>query len=402
MDHKPTLVTAPREGLPPIINSTSQLPETAAKIGHGEGPLAVDTERASGFTYSQRAQLIQIRRTKSGSFLIDPVAFSTPTKDLQPIASVINNIPWILHAADQDLPCLGEVGFKPPQLADTLIAGRLLSYKKCNLGNLISQVLNVKLPKNHSAENWSRRPLPQSWLKYAALDVEYLIELWEALENEAREMGRWEWIVEECAYELSRPPAPPRKDPWRRTSQIHRLNSRRELEIVRQIWTSRDRLAQQKDLAPGRVIPDRMIIALAQNKPTTMAELSKLKGGRRLRYKKRWLSSIDKALTTPKAKLPKKSINKSNIPHHSRWKRHHKQAHQVLTTCKKVTANIASDLDIETQDLIAGDALRQLSWSLGEKQETFPLRDKLTELNVRQWQQNLVAKPLARALELSL
>lgn len=384
------------------MDSPSRLAEVAAKLAGGTGPLAVDTERASGFTYSQKAQLIQFRRAKSGSFLIDPAAFHHPLEDLQPIAVVTNKMSWILHAADQDLPCLEEVGLHPEKLGDTLIAGRLLSYKKCNLSNLLTQVLDIQLPKNHSAENWSRRPLPQSWLKYAALDVEYLIELWNALQSQALERGRWEWIVEECAYELAQPTSRSRKDPWRRTSQIHRLKSRRELEIVRRIWTSRDKLAQQKDLAPGRILPDRMIVALAENKPTTIAELSQLKGGRKLRYKTRWLSSIDQALLTPTSKLPEKSSNKNPIPHHSHWKKTHKDAYKALTVCKEVSTQIASELDIDAQDLIAGEALRKLSWAVGENRVVCGVREKLTSLNVRKWQQDLVAEPLAKALDLPL
>jgi len=400
LDNEPTLITSPRDGLPKLANTPAHIVEIAHQLASGHGNLAVDTERASGFTYSQQAQLIQMRRAGSGSFLIDPVALPDPVADLAPLAQVIKDVPWILHAADQDLPCLTELGLRPETLADTLIAGRLLSYKKCNLGNLLLQVMDIKLPKNHSAENWSRRPFPSSWLKYAALDVEFLIELWEALKKEAQTVGRWSWIVEECAYELSKPAPQPRKDPWRKTSQIHRLRSRRELEIVRRIWNSRDRLARTKDLAPGRILPDRMIVSIAQAKPKNINELNQIKGGRKLRYKKRWVSLVDRAMQTEPAQLPAKSSKNSAIPHHSRWKRQHPEAFTVLSECKKVTNAIATELDIDAQDLIAREVLRKLSWAVGEENQEVSISQKLTELKARQWQQQLVAEPLAEALQL--
>lgn len=401
MSNDPLLITSPREGLPNLITDSAALTDAVAELSAGDGLLAVDTERASGFTYSQKAQLIQMRRANAGSFLLDPVAFSNPVDDLKPLTAVINHIPWVLHAADQDLPCLLELGFKPPELADTLIAGRLLSYKKCNLGNLLSQVLDITVPKNHSAENWARRPLPDSWLNYAALDVEYLVELWDALRTEAHERGRWEWIAEECAYELAKPPTAPRKDPWRRTSQIHRLNDTRELEIVRQLWFERDELARQKDIAPGRILPDRLIVQFATQKPRTMKELNRIKGTQRLRYKQRWLRAIEKAIATPNSQLPRKTtLSESSIPHHSKWRRQHKEADAALRACRKVAGELAEELDIDSQDLIAGDVLRKLSWAIGELGETPSVRSALTSYGARDWQQNIVAPALAEALDL--
>ncbi len=404
IDRAPAVsVTTPRDGLPPLLSTPAEISDAAATLAAGSGILALDTERASGFTYSQRAQLIQLRRNGAGSFLIDPTHCADPVTDLAPLAAVINPLPWLLHAADQDLPCLRQLGLKPPQLADTLVAGRLLGYQKCNLGHLTEEVLGLHLSKSHSAENWSRRPLPESWLNYAALDVEYLIELWDALYAEAHDRGRDEWIRQECEFERCKPDPAPKQDPWRSTSRIHILKNRREMEIVRQLWISRDKLALQKDIAPGRLLPDRLIIALAEQKPTTEAELKRVKGTQRTRQRSRWLGAINAALAVPEEKLPAFRLHAGHsIPHQSQWKRLNPAAAENLTRCRAVTDEIAQQLAIDAQDLVAGEALRTLSWSLTEPTPPPSVTESLRSSRARPWQISQIAVPLSEALHFPL
>ncbi|WP_276770953.1 HRDC domain-containing protein [Lawsonella clevelandensis] len=395
--------TTPREGLPPLLSTPAQIADAAATLAAGSGFLALDTERASGFTYSQRAQLIQLRRNGAGSFLIDPTRCADPATDLAPLAAVINPLPWLLHAADQDLPCLRQLGLTPHQLADTLVAGRLLGYQKCNLGHLTEEVLGLHLNKSHGAENWSRRPLPESWLNYAALDVEYLIELWDALYAEALDRGRDEWIRQECEFERCKPDPAPKQDPWRSTSRIHILKNRREMEIVRRLWISRDELASQKDIAPGRLLPDRLIIALSEQKPTSEAEFKRVKGTQRTRHRSRWLDVINAALAVSEKDLPAFRPHAGrNIPHQSQWKRLNPAAAKNLAQCRAVTDEIAQQLAIDAQDLVAGEALRALSWSLTEQTSPPSVTESLRSSQVRPWQISQIAVPLSDALHLPL
>ncbi len=190
----------------------------ASELAAGTGPIAVDAERASGYRYGQRAYLVQIRRNGSGSFLVDPVAFD----DLSPLAEAINDAEWVLHAASQDLPCLSEIGLRPRELFDTELAGRLLGHPRVGLGAMTESVLGIGLEKGHAAADWSTRPLPEDWLRYAALDVEVLIDLRDALAAELDEAGKTEWARQEFAAIAAAPPAAPRVDPWRRTSGMHR------------------------------------------------------------------------------------------------------------------------------------------------------------------------------------
>ena len=98
-----------RDGLPPITDTEAGLAEACAAIAAGTGPVAIDAERASGYRYSSRAYLIQLRREGSGTWLVDPIAFES----LAPLAAALDGTEWILHAATQDLPCLAEVGLQP-------------------------------------------------------------------------------------------------------------------------------------------------------------------------------------------------------------------------------------------------------------------------------------------------
>ena len=154
--------------------------------------MAVDAERAHGFRYSQRAYLIQLRRAGAGTHLIDPIAFGQPADLSVRSATALADAEWVIHAASQDLPCLYEVGLVPRTLFDTELAARLLGYPRVALGTMLEELLGVRLLKEHSAADWSTRPLPSEWLNYAALDVELLVELRDRLAAElvASRQGR--------------------------------------------------------------------------------------------------------------------------------------------------------------------------------------------------------------------
>jgi ribonuclease D len=152
---RPLLVL--RDGLPLITETEARLAEACAAIAGGSGPVAIDAERASGYRYSNRAYLIQLRREGAGTWLVDPIAFDS----LAPLAKALDDTEWILHAASQDLPCLAEVGLRPGSLFDTELAGRLLGYPRVGLATLVETVLGQRMKKEHSAVDWSRRPLPE-------------------------------------------------------------------------------------------------------------------------------------------------------------------------------------------------------------------------------------------------
>ncbi|MFP5283270.1 MAG: ribonuclease D, partial [Actinomycetes bacterium] len=258
------LLTTPSGGLPPLVDTPAALADAVGALRAGSGPVAVDAERAHGFRYSQRAYLLQLRREGAGTHLVDPIAFGRPA-DLSVIGAAIADAEWVIHAASQDLPCLAEVGLMPQRLFDTELAARMLNYPRVALGTMLEEVFGVRLLKEHSASDWSLRPIPQEWLVYAALDVELLIELRDDLAARLAAAGKSEWAEQEFAF-LARNAgvvAAPRADPWRRTSGIHKVRTRRGLAYVAALWRARDTIARELDRAPSKILPDSAITDLA-------------------------------------------------------------------------------------------------------------------------------------------
>ena len=284
-----TPLLAPSEGVPDVVVDERRLVEAGRAIAAGTGPVAVDAERASGHRYGQKAYLVQLRRAGSGTWLIDPVA----CPDLGPVADGIGDAEWVLHAATQDLPCLAQIGLRPVHLFDTELGARLVGLPRVGLGAAVEHYLGLSLAKEHSAVDWSTRPLPEPWLRYAALDVEVLVELRDAIAADLESQGKSEWAREEFDALLDFEGPPVRVDPWRRTSGMHRVRKRRGIALVKELWITRDRIAERRDTSPGRVLPDSVIVELANLAPTTaeeMAEVRELRPARR--NAKVWLDAI--------------------------------------------------------------------------------------------------------------
>ncbi|WP_233358798.1 ribonuclease D [Thermomonospora amylolytica] len=387
----------PREGIPPVVADDAALERVIEMFAAGTGPVAVDAERASGYRYGQRAYLVQLRRQGAGTALIDPVA----CPDLSGLDAALADAEMVLHAAGQDLPCLAEVGLRPRRLFDTELAGRLLGYPKVGLGSMVREVLGYALEKGHSAADWSTRPLPEDWLRYAALDVELLIELRDALAGELERAGKLEWALEEFAAILATPPKAPRPDPWRRTSGVHRVRGRRQLAVVREVWEARDRLARERDLSPGRVLPDAAIVQLALEMPKTPAELLALSSMRNRgarRHQSVWLRAVNRARALPDAELPVPSQPGDGPPPTHRWAERDPEAAKRLSAARTVVAALADEHTMPAENLLQPDVVRRLAWSPPAEVTPATIGGALRALGARDWQVRLVATPLAKAL----
>jgi len=391
-------LTEPREGLPPLIAAAEDLAAATGRLAGGSGPVAVDAERASGFRYGHRAFLVQLRREGAGTVLIDPVA----CPDLSGIDAALSGAESVLHAAGQDLPCLADVGFRPRRIFDTELAGRLLGYPRVGLGTLVEEVLGLTLEKSHSAADWSTRPLPAEWLRYAALDVEVLIELRDALAGQLAEHGKTSWAEQEFAAILASKPAPPRPDPWRRTSGIHRVRSRRSLAIVRELWLERDQVARRRDISPTRILPDAAIVEAARAAPSGLAELGKLPGftGRGARrYGPDWLRAIRRAKSLPDTALPESSAPPGDGPPPAhRWAERDPVAARRLAAARTAVAALADSGHLPAENLLAPDAVRRLAWQPPEPLTAESVAVELQRYGARQWQIDVTALPIAMAL----
>jgi len=390
----------PRDGLPPVVETDAALAEVIGRLAEGHGPVAVDAERASGYRYGQRAYLVQLRRAGAGTVLIDPIA----CPQLSGVDAALHDAEAILHAASQDLPCLAEVGFRPRQLFDSELAGRLLGYPRVALGTLVEEVLGFHLEKGHSAADWSVRPLREEMLRYAALDVEVLIELRDALAAELADQGKTEWARQEFAAVLTAMPAAARPDPWRRTSGIHRVQSRRGLAVVRELWTVRDRIAQAADLSPRRVLPDSAIIEAARSFPTNYQQLSRISGfaGRQARrHEKEWLAAVTKARTSADSELPDAAGGPvpSGPPPAHRWAERDPAAAARLAAARSTVTAIAEANRLPVENLLAPDTLRRLSWDPPQPSDEETVALALAGYGARPWQVELTAGPIASALQ---
>jgi ribonuclease D len=388
----------PRDGLPPLVTTAPALAAAVATLSAGEGPVAVDAERASGYRYGHRAFLVQLRRRRAGTVLIDPVA----CPDLSALDTALAGCEAVLHAASQDLPCLSELGYRPRQLFDTELAGRLLGHPRVGLGVLVETVLGFTLEKGHAAADWSTRPLPTEWLRYAALDVEVLVELRDALAAELAEQGKTEWARQEFAAVLAAGPPAPRPDPWRRTSGIHRVHTRRGMAMVRELWLERDRIARRRDLSPGRVLPDAAIVEAARMLPGTQHDLTEIPGFRgrgARRHAGEWRRAVARAQAQPEPNLPGTAspLPEGPPPAH-RWAERDPVAAGRLSVVRTAVAAIADEHSLPAENLLPPDVVRRLAWKPPEPPSPEALGAELAEHGARPWQVELTAKPISKAL----
>jgi ribonuclease D len=387
----------PADGIPDVVAAPHELSAAVDLLAAGRGPVAVDAERASGYRYGQRAYLLQLRRSGAGTVLIDP----TTVGDLTALQAVLAEPEWVLHAASQDLPCLAEIGLRPRHLFDTELAGRLLGLPRVGLAALTESLLGVQLAKEHSAVDWSTRPLPEPWLAYAALDVELLLPLRDRLAAMLDDAGKREWAAQEFDRVAAAPPPTPRTDPWRRTSGLHRVRGRRPLAVVRELWLERDEIARRRDTAPGRLLPDAAIVAVATAMPRTGAELHAVNGfhGRgAASHRARWEAAVDRALTMPDDELPDTAPAGDGPPPPRAWAARSPEAAARLQAARAAVTEVAGSHGLPPENLVSPDLIRRICWEPPADTAEPGVRAALFAGGAREWQVDLVAPPLCVAL----
>ncbi len=397
----------PAKGTPGVIDTESAFESSLNELSQGSGPFAVDAERASGFRYSARAYLIQIKRKDGGLHLIDPIPFGPGHQLFQQLNQLLNTDEVILHASTQDLPCLRELGINPQRLFDTELAGRIAGLPRVGLGPLLESLMNVSLAKEHSAADWSARPLPKEWLTYAALDVELLVELRDRMYAILEEAKKLPWALEEFASILKAPPAPPRVDPWRRTSGMHKIKRRDQLAVIRSLWIARDAVASKQDIAAGKLLNDSAIVELAIAIPTTKKEFEKCLRplGLRARWMENlqlWLDSIATAVALPEDQWPSMRTNADTLPPIKLWRDKFPEKYAPLSHARASIELIAQENQIPVENLMTPEYVRRICWKppVGATStlSVSEVEKALAELGARQWQIDLVAPALAAAL----
>jgi ribonuclease D len=388
---------APRDGLPPVIETSTALVEYAEALRSGSGPVAVDAERASGYRYGQRAYLVQMRRNGSGTGLIDPV----PVPDLSVIQEAIGDAEWVLHAANQDLPCLAEIGLIPRRIFDTELAARLAGLPRVGLGAVVESLLGFSLQKGHSAADWSTRPLPEEWLVYAALDVEVLVDLRDALAAILEEQGKTEWARQEFEAILTAGPPAPKSDPWRRTSGVHGLRNRRQLGMLRSMWQARDDMARRRDVAPGRVLPDSAMVSAVQADPVNegaLLELPVFRGRANRKLVAIWFNALARGRAVPEAELPPQSKPGEGPPPVNRWADRDPAAATRLQAARAALAELSEKHSVPVENVVSPDLVRRLMWSPPELRDSETVAAILRAGGARKWQVELTLDLLTDAV----
>lgn len=385
-----------------LVTNPKELAVAIEQLVSTPGPVAVDAERASGFKYSQRAYLVQIKTEQSDIFLIDPTTDSSlvDSHEFSRLREFLADREWILHAATQDIPCLEELGLHPKAIFDTELAGRLTGQPRVGLGSLVESLLQIGLAKEHSAADWSTRPLPESWLNYAALDVELLHELRTSLQVLLENQGKSEWADQEFENLLSFRPKPTKQDRWRGISGLTKVSDQLSLEVARQLWLAREELAIKLDVSPGRLIPDASILSAAIAKPRTRPELASLRSftGRASRsYLDLWWEALQSSLKA--TVLPPVRAEKSEgIPNHRNWAAKYPDADRRLRHAKNALTLISENANVPLENLLTPDFLRQICFAPPEPETLENVRQALLGFGARRWQVDLTADAITDSI----
>lgn len=388
-----TDLKAPRGGLVPVIDRIQPLLawcEAAASAP--EEPVAVDAERASSYRYSSRAYLVQLRTEAAGTALIDPLAFTMPAT----LRTLLAEREWVLHAAGQDLPSLAEIGLEPGGLFDTELAARLLGMERVGLGAVVEDTLGLRLAKEHSAADWSRRPLPEGWLTYAALDVEVLVEVRDVLRERLREACKEDWAQQEFEHERVREHGPTRSSSWRGLHGLGGLRTPRQLAAAREMWQRRDEIAAGEDLSPHRVIKDRDLVAGAKEAPRGREAFDRALPAK-LRRKDMWWQAARTGIELPPAHLPERT-ERSYPPPHKLWSKKYPEVAERYQLVRAATAERAEDLEMPPENLLQPALLRQWVWEHEQAPAESEIAAQLAELGARPWQVEQSAPVIHRAL----
>ena len=385
-----------------LVDTPAAFREAAGALANGRGPFAVDTERASSFRYGNRAFLVQVARRDAGTFLIAPEGHRDEVREI--FAPVLGGQEWIIHAAGEDLRSLALLGLRPGILFDTELASRIVGYDRPNLAAMVERFVGVELEKGHGHEDWSRTPLPKSWQDYAALDVEYLHELAEALTEVLDAHGKLHWAFEEFAHLIavySKTPYPEKT--WRDMKGIASVRDQSGLQVARELWHAREEISEQRDISPGRLLPNRALLDIALAEPDSPHGLTRAIGGKGMpsRDVRRWLGVVERALAADPATWPRRRDPRANgTPSKSGWERHYPESWQMLQLCREDIAASAEDLDIRPDILLTPAILRETVWNAPDKApawDTHQAAAALKKAGARPWQVQITAPILAAA-----
>ena len=266
LDHKTATLLTAREHLAEVAAELAKCPR-----------LAFDTESNGFYAYRERVCLVQISSPVE-DYIVDPIAI----KDLSALGPLLADpkIEKIFHAGEYDVLCLKrDYGFSFAGLFDTMIAARVLGIKELGLAAAIERHFGIVLSKKLQRADWGRRPLTAEMIRYAQGDTHYLMRLADEQKKMLHEKKRWEDATEAFReLEKLEPVARPFD-----AEGFWKLIGRQEIggqatAVLKEIWLYREQQAQARDRAPFRVMPEELMVRIAQARPETKETLAAVKG----------------------------------------------------------------------------------------------------------------------------
>jgi len=270
--------------------------------------LALDTEFLREKTYYTQLCLLQIASDELIA-CVDPLAL----ENIDPLLDIFYDpdVTLVMHSARQDLEIFFDLrGDLPGPVFDTQIAATLLGYgDQIGYANLVREFTGVELEKGHTRTDWSRRPLGEGQLRYAADDVRYLLDIYREQRRRLREKGREDWVqadfdalVDVATY------APPAENLWKRVRGNQPLKGC-QLAIAQALAVWREEQARRVNRPRRWVLKDEVIVDIARRAPRDLAALGQIRGleGRSLeRHGEKLLSLVEQACQLPREAWPQR------------------------------------------------------------------------------------------------
>lgn len=370
-----------------IISTVEDL-EALADLLSKEDVVAFDTEADSFYHYFDKVCLVQIA-TRKKCWLVDPLEIGGPDK-LEPLAKVFANpkIRVLFHAAEYDIYVLKrDCGFEFTNLFDTMVSAQLLGYPSIGLAALVEKHFGVSLPKDEQRSDWSRRPLTEKQLSYAASDVLYLIKLAEKLEKELVKAGRLDWAVDEFETLCGR------SWPDREFDELGylRIKGARSLEpvelaVLRELYLLRDLRAREIDRPPFKVLGNRTLLEICRAQTTDLDSLAEIKGITDLilkRMGKDLVAAVKKGLRKPHGPIPKLETGSR--------RRMDRRMEKRLGALKDWRGPRAEALKLDPGVLCPNAALEAIAWAAPTNTKDLKALPELKPWFVREFAEEVVA-----------
>ncbi len=351
-------------------------------------PIALDTEADSFHHYQPKVCLIQLT-FDDRNFIVDPLA----ELDLTAFLDALSRKQLIIHDAGYDLRLLyNDFGFKPQhEVFDTMLAASLAGFKNVSLSALLSRYFDKNVAKHNQKADWSKRPLPEKLLQYAAEDTIHLIDIKDYLEAELKRLGRMDWYLESCqwamraVYAAKEQPDPDRLWRIKGTGQC----SPREMAYLKALWHWRETIAEKTNIAPFMICRNEQMLKLANwaaHRKKAIETQTQLPIRCHKPYLKSLYEALQQAQELPEDQWPGK------VPS-DRSKRLSKKTLQIINELKGECEKIAAELDLAPQLLASRSALTRIVVHLATNREKIQQKEILMN-----WQIDLLLPAIKKVL----